>query len=83
VIATAIVVETLVVAGSPSRRHEFGNWLLELNAGDVVVLVAIAIGSLLLLLGILTALRRSGNRRTASDLAAADAAAAQSAARLD
>ncbi|MDQ1598271.1 MAG: hypothetical protein QOI70_1695 [Microbacteriaceae bacterium] len=78
VIASAIVVATLSLAGSPTRRDSFAGWLFALSPGAIIVLVAIAIGAILLLLGILAALRKTDSRPPATDRTPKDRATQES-----
>lgn len=57
-IAAIIAVITIVITGSEERRAAFLRWAGQLNGADIGLLVALVVGALILLFGLLAVLRR-------------------------
>lgn len=62
-IAGLVAAATLYFAADPTRRINLSRWLLQLTPGGIVLIVALAIGTLLVILGLLAAIRSAGRRQ--------------------
>lgn len=59
----AIGLTTMLIAGSPARRDGFGDWIGQLGVGGIVLVGVLALGILILILGILAVIRRAQTPR--------------------
>ncbi|KQV06277.1 hypothetical protein [Leifsonia sp. Root112D2] len=62
----AVGLVTMLIVTSPDRRAGFGSWAATLTPGGFVVMGVLALGCLILVLGLLAAVRRLQRRRVAS-----------------
>lgn len=60
---SALAVTVLVTVGSGERRAAFGDWASSLTVAGFTLVVVLALGCLLLLLGLLAAVRQVQRRR--------------------
>ena len=65
-IFAAIGLATALIVTSPDRRDAFGGWLGTLTPGGFVLVGVLTLGCLILVLGLLAAVRRLQRRRVAS-----------------
>lgn len=65
-IFAAVGLATMLIVTSPDRRAGFGGWAASLTPGGFVVMGVLAFGCLILVLGLLAAVRRLQRRRVAS-----------------
>ena len=62
-IVCALAVMTMVITGSPDNRTAFVEWLGRLTPGTMWLIAVFVVGGVILLLGLLAALRRGGRAR--------------------
>lgn len=62
-IFSALALTVLVIITSPDRVDAFGSWVIALGPGGAVVTGVIALGALVLVVGVLAALRAAQRRR--------------------
>ena len=62
-IVCALAAMTMVITGSPDNRTAFVEWLGRLTPGTMWLIAVFVVGGVILLLGLLAALRRGGRAR--------------------
>ena len=62
-IVCALAAMTMVITGSPGNRTAFVEWLGRLTPGTMWLIAVFVVGGVILLLGLLAALRRGGRAR--------------------
>lgn len=67
IIVSVAAIFVLMTAGSTERREAFFSWASGLSAGGIVVIVVLAVGGLILLLGALSLTRRKPAAERARD----------------